>query len=69
MMRSVRILAAILVCMLVAFAPGASACPTCGIGGKLGFFGPIVYGLFIAAPFCISYGIYRYIRHLNRYEK
>lgn len=46
----------------------ASACPTCGIGDKLGFMGPVVYGVFIAAPFLLSYGIYRYIRNINKVE-
>ncbi|MBI3820886.1 MAG: hypothetical protein HY286_19515 [Planctomycetes bacterium] len=59
-----RILPALILFMF-ALAPAAAACPTCGIGGKLGFLGPVIYGLFMSAPFFISYGIYRYIRNLQ----
>jgi hypothetical protein len=69
-MRILNILRIIAVVVaLAATAPAAAACPTCGIGAKLGILGPIIYGLFIFAPFFISYGIYRYIRKLNRLEE
>ncbi|MFN0205120.1 MAG: hypothetical protein ACKVS6_02255 [Planctomycetota bacterium] len=55
--------------LFVAMSPVASACPTCGIGDKLGMWGPVVYLTFIAAPFFISYGVFRYIRNLNKLDQ
>lgn len=51
------------------FVPTASACPSCGIGDKLGFLGPVIYVLFVTAPLFISYGVYRYIRNINRMDR
>jgi hypothetical protein len=46
----------------------ALACPTCGIGDRFGGWGIVVYGLFMATPFAVSFGIYKYIRNLNRLD-
>ena len=46
----------------------ALACPTCGIGDRFGGWGILIYGAFMATPFAFAYGIYKYIRNLNRLD-
>lgn len=62
--KSALLLAA--ACLLGAFAPQALACPTCGIGDRFAGWGIVVYGAFMATPFALGYGFYRYVKKLDR---
>jgi hypothetical protein len=44
----------------------ALACPSCGIGDRFGGWGFVVFAAFIATPFFLTYGVYRYIKNLTR---
>jgi len=47
-------------------APTASACPACGIGDGLSVAALVTYGIFMATPFALAYGVYRYIKAQDR---
>jgi hypothetical protein len=59
-------LAFALVVALGSLASPALACPSCGIGDRLGGWGFVVFAIFICMPFFLSYGVYRYIKNLTR---